>query len=296
MKEYLIYGDSTCDLDKTVRDAYGIEYFQMNYVLDGKEYPASLDWEELSAREFYDAMRAGKRITTTQVPTESYERVFTECAENGKDVLYVGCSSALSGSINLAKVVAKDVMEKYPKSRIVCIDALNSSFGQGIMLMWASDMRKAGKSIDEAASYIEENRLKVSQCATVGKLDYLRRAGRITASSAFFGNIIGIKPIIISDVIGQNYAIKKVKGAQNAKEEIAAYQAEQIENAADQTIWISHADDEESAAALGELLKAKTGCKDIRLGCIGPIVGASVGPGTIISFCVGKEVTIKGEA
>ena len=296
MREYIIYGDSTCDLNKELREKYGIEYFQMNYVLEGKEYKASLDWEELSAKDFYNAMRAGKRITTTQVQSGSYEKEFTECAKLGKDVIYIGCSSALSGSINLAKVVAKDVMEKYPDCHIYCIDALNSSFGQGIQLMWASQLRSEGKSAAEAAAFVEENKLKVSQCGTVGTLDYLKRAGRVTASSAFFGNIIGIKPVIISDALGQNLAIKKVKGAQNVKNEIALYQAEQILDAAEQTIYISHADDEESAMALGKLLMEKTGCKDIFLDTIGPIVGASVGPGTIISYCVGKEVTVKGEA
>ena len=296
MNEFVIFGDSTCDLVKEQRERYGIEYFRMNYVLDGREYPASLDWESISSKEFYDAMRSGKRITTTQVPSESYEERFTECAKAGKDVIYIGCSSALSGSVNLAKVIAKGVEESYPGIKIFCIDALNSSFGQGIMLMWASDLRSQGKSAAETADFIEANKLRVSQCGTVGKLDYLRRAGRVTASSAFFGNVIGIKPIIISDALGQNLAIKKIKGAQAAKEEIASYQAEQIEDAADQTIYISHADDIESAEALAKVIKEKTGCRDIFIGTIGPIVGASVGPGTIISYCVGKEVTIKGEA
>ncbi len=296
MREYVIFGDSTCDLKKELREQYEIEYVPMNFVLEGKEYPASLDWEAMTAHEFYEAMRAGKRITTTQVPAEIYHTRFSQCLKKGKDVLYVACSSALSGSINTAIVVAKELMKENPEAKIICVDALNSSFGQGIQLMWASKMRKEGKSIEEVEKFLQKNRNCINQCGTVGKLDYLKRAGRVTASSAFFGNLIGIKPIVISDAKGQNFAIKKAKGFQNALKEIALHQKEMGINLGNQTIYISHADDEAAAKALGEQIMAETGCKDIFFDYIGPIVGASVGPGTIISYVVGKEETTIGEA
>lgn len=296
MRKFVIFGDSTCDLNKEIREKYDIDYVPMNYVLDGKEYPASLDWESHSVKEFYDEMRAGKRITTTQVPAEVFEDRFSQVLADGKDVLYIGCSSALSGSVNLALVVAKDLLEKYPEGKIRVVDALNSSFGQGIMLMRASELRAEGKSLDETADYIEANRNKVHQVAATDKLSYLKRAGRVTASSAFFGNLIGIKPIIISDAKGQNYAVKKVKGAQALKEALVNMTAEEITDAADQTVYISHADFEELAGELAARIKEKTGCKDVVLGYIGPIVGASVGPGTVNIYFKGDEVTITGEA
>ena len=296
MREFVIFGDSTCDLDREMRDRYGIDYIPMNYIIDGKEYPASLDWEYLSVKEFYDAMRNGKRITTTQVPVESYEKKFTEALEEGKDVLYIACSGALSGSINQAILTAQELVEKYEGATIRCVDAKNSSFGQGIQLMWASKMRAEGKSVDEVADYIEANKLKVHQVAFPASLSYLKRAGRVTASSAFFGNLIGIKPILISDAKGQNFAVKKAKGTQGAIEEITSMAAEEIRNPEDQVVYISHADTEETAAAIKELLVKKIKCKDVVYGYIGPIVGASVGPGTVAIYFVGDEVTIVGEA
>ena len=296
MRDYLILGDSTCDLNKEIREQYGIDYVQMNYVLEGREYPASLDWEEMGVHEFYDAMRAGKRITTTQVPAEAFLAKFNECAEKGLDVLYVGCSSALSGSVNTANVVAKEVMEAHPEMKISCVDALNSSFGQGIQLMWACERKKEGKTIDETTDFLVKHRNCVNQCGTVADLSYLKRAGRVTASSAFFGNLIGIKPILISDAKGQNFAIKKAKGAQNAKMEIVAYLNEVGKNLEKQTVYISHADDEKSVQTLAAMVKEGTGCKDVFTDYIGPIVGASVGPGTVIAYCVGKEETRVGEA
>ena len=296
MRGFVIFGDSTCDLNKELREQYDLDYVPMNYVLEGKEYPASLDWEGLSVKDFYNEMRAGKRITTTQVPPEEFEKKFSAALEAGKDVLYIGCSSALSGSINLAQVVAKELLEKYPDGKIRCVDALNSSFGQGIMLMKASEMRSEGKSLDETADYIEANRLKAHQVAAPDKLSYLKRAGRVTASSAFFGNLIGIKPVLISDAKGQNFAVKKVKGNQALKEELVNMTAAEITNAAEQTVYISHADTEDFAKELGEMIRAKTGCKDVVLGYIGPIVGASVGPGTVGIYFKGDEVTTVGEA
>lgn len=296
MKEFVIFGDSTCDLDKETREKYGLDYVPMNYVLEGKEYPASLDWESLSVKDFYNEMRSGKRITTTQVPDPVFEEKFESAIKEGKDVLYIGCSSALSGSVVRGTAVAKELMEKYPDAKIRCVDALNSSFGQGIMLMKASDMRKEGRTLDETADFIEANRNKVHQIATVGNLTFLKKAGRVTASSAFFGNLIGIKPIIISDAKGQNWAIKKVKGSSAAREEIANMTANEIVNPEDQIIYISHADDEAAAAEIKEFILSKVKCKDVVYGYIGPIVGASVGPGTTNVYFLGDEITIIGEA
>lgn len=295
-RPFAIIGDSTCDLNQELRRQLNVDYVLMNFVLDGVEYPASLDWESMTPKTYYDQMRAGKRITTTQVPAEAYAGKFREYLEQGMDILYVSCSSALSGSINTASVVAKEVLADHPEGRILCVDALNSSFGQGIQLMWASQMRSEGSTIDEVRDFLERNRNCVNQIGTVGKLDYLKRAGRITASSAFFGNLIGIKPIVISDAKGQNFAVKKVKGMKNAFAEIVQMIKERIIEAEDQTLYISHADAKEDAEELGGLVQEATGCKGVYYDSIGPIVGASVGPGTVIVYYVGQEETTIGEA
>lgn len=292
---FVIYGDTVCDMNAAMREQYGIEYVKMNYCFDGKEYPASLDWESHSAKEFYDLMRAGTVVTTTQVPRHVFEEEFEKCCKEGKDVVYVACSSALSGSVNTASVVAGELKEKYPERSIRCVDSLISSLGQASLLIKASEMREAGKSADETADWLEANRLTFNQVGTVDDLNYLKRAGRVKASSAFFGNIFGIKPLIISDVIGQNYAVKKAKGALNAKKEMAQMIAGWVENPEEQTLYVSHADDEASALQFRDEIMKVVPFKDCVMGYIAPIVGASVGPGTIIAFCHGKEVTVKGE-
>ena len=294
MKNFVIIADSTADLDANLREKYDIDYVRMNYVIDGVEYPASLDWENHSSHEFYDLMRNGKRIMTTQVTREEYTEKFKSYLDKGQDVLYISCSSALSGSINLAVVIAKELEAEYPDRKVVCVDSLCSSLGQGYMLIRASQLREEGKTLEETASYIEENKLKFNQFGTVEDLNYLKRAGRVKASSAFFGNMFGIKPIIISDRKGQNYATEKVKGSANAKAKIAERMAEIVDENDKECLFISHADCLEEAEKLRDKILEVIPFKNVIIGTIGPIVGSCVGPGTIISFCYGKEVTIGG--
>ncbi len=293
MRDFVIFSDSTCDLDRETREKYNVDYVKMNFSVDGTEYEASLDWECHSAKEHYDLMRNGKRIFTTQVPKNIYYESFVSAVKSGKDVLYISCSSALSASINTARIVANEIKEEYPDAGIFCVDSLISSLGQGFLVIKAAEKRAEGLSAEDTAKYIEDIRLKVNQCGTVESMEYLRRAGRVKASKAFFGNLFGVKPIIISDRKGQNYAYKKVKGMANARVAIA----EHIAAAADgvyEDLYISHADCEEEAIRIRDEILKIAPFKNVHMGVIGPIVGASVGPGTVISFCYGTEVTIEG--
>lgn len=292
---FAIISDSTCDLNNELRAKYDIDYVCMNYVIDEKEYPATLDWQYHSPKEFYSLMRNGVRVTTTQVPREAFVEKFSYYLSQGKDVIYVACSSALSGSYNLATLIANELAEEYRNNRVYCVDSLISSFGEGGLAIMASQMRAEGKTVNEVVDFLISNRLKMNQAGTVENLEYLRRAGRVKASKAFFGNLFGVKPIIISDTVGQNYAFKKAKGALNAKIAIAEHLAAAVEKPEEQILYISHADEEESALLLKQVILERVPFAGCHIGYIAPIVGSCVGPGTIIAFCYGKEVTIKGD-
>ena len=294
MSTFAILVDSTADLGPEMLEKYNIDYCPMNYTIDDKEYPALLDWSVHSAREFYDFMRNGVIIKTTQVPIPVYKEKFEKYLKEGKDVLYISCSSALSGSVKTAVPVAKEVMAEYPGRTIRCVDSLISSLGQASLAIEAVAERAKGKDVDEVADYIESIRLTRNQFATVDNLDYLKRCGRVSATSAFFGNFFGIHPLIISDKIGQNYAIRKIKGNKNVIPELAKEAAAAAIHPEEQTLYISHADSEEQALALKDAIMELAPFKDFYISTIGPIVGASVGPGTLISFVIGKEVTIQG--
>ncbi|MBR4109532.1 MAG: DegV family protein [Oscillospiraceae bacterium] len=293
MRDYIILTDSTSDLTYEMRQQYGIEYVPMQYIIDGVEYKASLDWESHNPKEYYDLMRNGTRVFTSQILKDTYYEAFHNAISEGKDVIYIACSSALSASINVARLVAMELTQKHPEAGIYCIDSLISSLGQGYLAMEASRKRAAGLSAADTAAYIESIKLCVNQCGTVSSLEYLRRAGRVKASKAFFGNLFGVKPIIISDIKGQNYAYKKAKGTLNARIAIA----EHIRDAANgvyEELFLTHADCEEDILLLRDEILKIAPFKNVTVSTIGPIVGASVGPGTVIAFCHGTEVTIEG--
>ena len=294
MKDFIILTDSTSDLTLEMRQQYGIEYVPMNYIVDGTEYKASLDWESHDPKQFYDLMRGGTRVFTTQIHRDVYHKAFCDALDAGKDVVYISCSSALSASINVARLVAQELMEANPDAGIYCVDSLISSLGQGYLAMEASRKRAAGFSAADTAAYIESIKLCVNQCGTVASLDYLRQAGRVKASKAFFGNLFGVKPIIISDRKGQNFAYKKAKGISNARAAIAEHIA-QAANGVYEELLLTHADCAGDIELLKEEILKVAPFKKVTTSIIGPIVGASVGPGTVIAFCHGTEVMIEGD-
>ena len=289
MSTFDIITDSTSDLSLELREKYGISYCKMEFSCEDKTYHASLDWDEISYKTFYDSMRQGKRFKTVQVPVKTFDEVFREHLDKGQDILYIACSSGLSGSYNAAKVYCEELKSDYPGKKIICIDSLISGMGQGSMAVKAAQMRDEGCSIEETSKWIEDNKLFYNQYGTTESLEYLKAAGRVTASSAFFGNLFSVKPILISDLEGHNLAVKKVKGRASSLIELAAMTAQYIIDPTEQTIYIGHADDEAAANTVAEKIKELIPGATTSLYVIGPIVGASVGPGTIIVFYRGKN-------
>ena len=293
MKDFVIFGDSTCDLDLATRQEFDVDYIPMGYTVDDQDYIASLDWESHPVKDYYDLMRNGKRVFTSQINLNACREKFLSAIENGKDVLYISCSSALSSSYQSACVLARELEQSHPEAKVYCVDSLISILGQGHLLLEASRQRKAGKSAAETAAYIQSIRLNMNMFGYPGSLEYLRRAGRVKASSAFFGNLMGVKPILISDRQGQNYALKKVKGLGNARNAVAEMVQEAMTDESN-TLYIAHADCPEEAEALKNAILSRCSFQEVRTGVVGPIVGASVGPGTVAAFILGKEVTIEG--
>lgn len=294
MRPVKILTDSCSDLGKTIREKYDIDYAKMKTSYDGKEQWASLDFEYYTPKELYDIMRAGNRVFTTQVPAEEFERVFTNYLDLGFNIVYIGCSLKQSGSVNTGSVVAKKLLEKYPEAEIYCIDSLNASMGEGMLAIRAAEYRDSGMSAKEINDKILTERNNVNEFVTVHNLDALKRAGRVKASAAFFGNLFGVKPILISDVNGYQTPIKKVKGRQTSINELVSSLKESVVDPENQRIYVAHADCIEDAEQLKALIEKEIPCKEIYLDYIGPIIGASIGPDALGVFGFGKEVTFEG--
>lgn len=295
MAKVKIITDSCSDLSGELLQKYDIDYVKMRFVCDGVESEASLLWENLSAKDFYDLMREGKRITTTQVPMQEFESVFGKYLAEGYDIVYIACCSKQSSSVNTGTVVARRLITEYEGRTVHCIDSLNASMGEGLLAIRAAELRDAGLSADEIAERIKACRKSVNEYVAVHSLDALRRAGRVKASAAFFGNLLGVKPIIISDKNGVQTPIKKVKGRRTSLDEIVSLTKTSIREPEKQTVYISHADCSEAELAyVKEAVLREIPCKDVYMNEIGPIIGASIGPDAIAIFSFGEEVTFEG--
>ena len=294
MRKVKIITDSCSDLNAEQLARYDIDYARMSTVYNGKETPALLTWSEDEVHALYNIMREGNRITTAQVSVEEFQRIFEIYLKQDMDIVYIGCSSRSSGSVNTGFVVAKKMIESYPESKIICIDSLNASMGIGMLAIEAAKMAKNGSCADEIEAHILSIRKKVNQYVTVHSLDALKRAGRVKGSAAFFGNLMGVKPILISDENGDVVAYKKVKGRQKSFEEIVAMLKDSIVDPENQVIYFTHADcSKEEVEALVSIIKREIPCRDVEVGYIGPIIGASIGPDAVGIWGFGQEVTYK---
>jgi DegV family protein with EDD domain len=296
MKPVKIITDSCSDLTGELLEKYNIDYAKMRYTYGGVEKEAILTWSEEAIHELYNVMRGGERVTTAQVPSEEYTKIFTKYIEEGYDIVSISCSSKQSSSVNTSYVVRDELLAKYDGAKILCIDSLNSCVPLGALVIEAAKMAQAGKSADEIYEWVMANRKKVLQFATVHSLKTMHKAGRVKGATAFFGNLLGVKPILINDVDGYQTGFKKVKGRQNSFNEIVNLLKENIIDAENQTVFLAHADcDKEEVELLKNMVKEAIPCKDIYVSYIGPIIGGTIGPDAVCLSAFGKDVTFKAE-
>jgi len=288
---FVIITDSTADLDRPMREKLDVEYIKFTVTSGEDEYVCSLDWDEaFTAKQFYDRMRKGEVFKTTMIQQVTYESTFEAYLKEGKDVLSVCCSSGLSGSYNAARLAAESLRVKYPGRKLICVDALRSTGALAVLVYNASRLRAEGKTIEETARWLEDNRMKTHQFGTVNDLIYLKRCGRVTGMVQIMSKIFNIKPIIISNTKGENQSVMKVRGRLTSLQKLINLTKENIVNPERQTVFISHADCEEEARLLEKGLLEEVKCKDVYINWVNPTVGASTGPGMIGVFFCGKEV------
>lgn len=291
-----IITDSCADLGGELLEKYNIDYAKMSIVEDGKQTPALLTWSEAEAHGLYEKMRAGKRITTAQASVEEFQTIFRRYLDENCDIVYIGCSTKQSGSVNTGRVTARKLLAGHPDRQIFCIDSLNATIGEGMLAVEAAKMAADGKTAEEIAGRVTAIRNNVLQFATVHSLDALKRAGRVSASSAFFGNLMGVKPILVADARGAQAAYKKVKGRQAAIRECVSLLKKRIREPEKQTVYLWHSDcDPAELEETADLIRREIPCKEVLIGYIGPIIGASVGPGVIGVWAFGEAVTFVSE-
>ena len=277
MRDYIIITDSACDLSPKMVEELGVGVIPLEFQLKGKSYFNYPDEREISTKEFYRIVREGESATTSQVTVHRYT------------VLYIAFSSGLSGSCNSAKVAARELQAKYPDNRVEVVDSLCASLGQGLYVYHAVQEKKKGKSIDQVIQWLEENKLNLCHWFTVDDLNHLKRGGRVSPATAFFGTMLNIKPVLHVDDEGHLIPMGKVRGRKASLDALVDHMAQTAINPKEQVIFISHGDSEADAKYVADQVKAKFKPKEIYINPIGPVIGAHSGPGTMALFFLGSK-------
>lgn len=289
INNYLILTDSCSDLPVDIIDQYKIEVIPMEFEIDGKIYKNYPDEREISSHEFYELMRSKHVAKTSQVSLSTFLAKYKEVLKTNKNILVVSFSSALSGTYNSAVTAAITVKEEDPEANIFIVDSLCASFGEGLFVVEAARNREKGMSIEENAKWLEENKLHYAHWFTVDDLGTLKRGGRLSASKAFLGTALGLKPVLHVDNEGRLVPDSTVRGRKKALGIMVEKFGESAIKPDEQEIFISHGDDLETAKALGNELIAKYNVKKVTYSTIGPVIGAHSGPSTIALFFYATE-------
>ncbi|MCL2189468.1 MAG: DegV family protein [Defluviitaleaceae bacterium] len=289
MNNYVIITDSTTDLPQNKATEWSIEIIPYIFNLDGKEYYNYLDWRDLSVTNFYGALRAGKTGSTTQVNQFRYMEIWEPFLQEGKDVLYMCLSSALSKSYDQSMLAARELREKFPDRKIITIDTKSASLAQGMLAYYAAKGRDEGKNIDELAAYLEGLIPNLHHWIMADDLHHLRRGGRVSGAAAFVGTMLSVKPMLHVTKEGKLTPMHKARGHNKALEFMVEQLTAHEMNPGNQPLFISHSDAPDLAEQLKNLIIAKHGKHEFIINEIGPVIGAHTGPGTIALFFLGNE-------
>ena len=289
MNSYAFFTDSDSDLPFRFVDELELNMVYMPYMVDGKEYFDDLG-RNGKEKEFFDAMRKGAAPVTSLLPTAAYEEYFEPVFAAGRDILFVAFSSQLSGTIQNIYAAREELLQRYPERRMIVVDTLSISLPQSILVLKAHELYRQGKTMDEVAAWLEENKSRSQAFFTVDDLTYLRRGGRISAVAATVGTMLDLKPIITEGRNGKLLSTDKVRGRKQALRTLAELAAQNIDDPAEAEMYVLHADAPEDADRLAQLLREKiSGLGNISIRYVGPVIGAHCGPGTVAVCFFGKE-------
>ena len=289
MKNYVIVTESTTDLTQDLVNELGIKIIPMVFGFENESYLNYPDNREMDIHKFYERVKAGERSTTALINSKTFEEYFEPILKSGDDILYIGFSSGLSGTYNSSLIAAEELKQKYPDSKIVCIDTLAASMGEGLLVYHAVKLKQQGKNIEQVSQWLMDNRLKLNHWFTVDDLNHLRRGGRISAMTATIGSALNVKPILHVDNEGHLIPVHNVRGRKKSINALLEHMEELSINPQEQTIFISHANCLEDAENLANLIRKKLKIKEIILNFIGPVIGSHTGQGAIALFFIGKE-------
>lgn len=277
MSDYRLISDVTADLPDTLRDAVAnVEFLPMAVKIGEEDY--RFDRSD-SIRRFYALEREGQFAMTAQITPDAYREAFEPHLKAGRDVLYLCFSSGLSGQWNSVQLAAQELRAQYPDRRVLCVDTLAASIGEGLLVAEAAHRQAEGMDIDRLAEWVTDNRLRVCHWFTVDGFTHLHHGGRVSSTAAMFGSLLNIKPLLRVDEEGRLVVAQKLRGMQVALSALIDRMQQGWTPGMSRRIIIGHGDSPDRAALLGERLRQAFPDAEIHTAYIGPVIGAHTGPG-----------------
>lgn len=283
MSNYVLITDSASDLPSEIAENLEVEILPMKYMVN--DIPC-VD-KDFDMENFYNLLRGKALSLTSQTNVEEFSNYFSGYLESGKDILYVGFPLSLSGMNNSARIAARELSEKYPERKIIVIDSVSASIGQGLLVYYAALKKKNGATIDEVADFVNDNKLKFCHWFTVDDLYFLKRGGRISQATAVVGSILNVKPLLSMNDEGKLYVFDKIRG----KKKVLDLMSSKIENLNSnyKKVFVGHADCLDDAKYVAERISAENPSLDVTITHLGPIIGTHTGPGTVALAFVGNS-------
>ncbi len=291
MNDFIIITDSCIDLPDKLAKELELVILPLKVTIKGKEYQNLLDESQISSKVFYSLLREKETAITAQANPHEFIEAMTPFLKKGKDILSISFSSALSGTYGSTVIAAKALKEDFPDRKILTLDSLCASMGQGLLLTYAAKMRLAGKSIEEVAEFVEKTKLDISHLFTVSDLGHLRRGGRLSASSLILGNLLNIKPLLHVSKEGQLKVYGKARGRFKSLNLLVNRMAETYDKDRNEMIYISHGDCVEDAQYVKNSIMERLKLPEniFTINPIGPVIGAHSGVDTLAIFYIGSE-------
>lgn len=279
-----ILADSAADLSNDYYKELNIEVIPLHVNIAGTDY---LDSQTITPKQMYDFMRAGERPTTSQAAPQAFESAFTECAKTNQPLIYFSLSSPLSGTYGSAKIMEKQIKEKYPDAPLYLVDTKSVTLGYGLVVIRAAKLANEGATVEEILDIGTYHANHMEHIFTVDDLEYLYRSGRLSRAASFIGSLLSIKPIL-HVVDGKLVPYTNVRGSKRLLSRILKIAEERGVDFENQVIGISHGDDMETAEKLASMLKEKLGVNEVVIEMIGSSVGVHSGPGALALFFLNK--------
>lgn len=283
---YQIITDSCCDFTKERYEELELRPLPLTVTFRGESYP---DRNDDSLRDMYAGLRAGEVAITAAVNPEHWKEGMEPILSAGEDILVLAFSSGLSTTYQSAVIAAEELRESYPDRKILVVDSLCASLGEGLLAYYAAKKRQAGMPIEELAQWLTDNRLHLCHWFTVNDLMYLKRGGRISAATAVMGTMLSIKPILHVDDEGHLISVGKARGRKASIQALAAKVGELAKGYDNPVMFISHGDCQEDAEYLAGLLKEQYGVTEVYINYVGAVIGSHSGPGTLALFFLGEH-------